>query len=306
MSEIVLHGKKYVSSKQAASACGYAQDYVGQLARGGVIEAERVGGHWYVSMESLEAYKQNADNFVPKLPDRSTAPSDPDTIVNFDGQDYISAARASKITGYNPDYIGQLARGGKVLSRQIGNRWYVERAGLVAHKNQKDSLLAAVQVESVGLQRPQDALGDTRVSKPTSEPYLKYFHEEADLMPELKKLALAEEKRDEIAVPATQTLSIRRVPSPVRAPQPAKSAVRRSATTSRRPRIALGTATKAVAALTVVIVVSYGLVTIKSESVYASAPSASNSMLAGAATALSTLGDMIERFVSSELRYSRE
>ena len=160
-----------MSSKRAAQSTGYAQDYIGQLARGGLIDAQRVGGLWY----------------KPVVPGPKQA-SDIDSIVSFDGKDYISASRAAKLTSYNQDYVGQLARGGKILSRQIGNRWYVEREGLLAHKSQKDSMLAAVQSEAVGLVLPK-ALETTRPTYQHDDPLLTYTSDNRDLMPVLEKKA---------------------------------------------------------------------------------------------------------------------
>ncbi len=150
--EINLGGTIYISSKRAAEITGYTQDYIGQLARGGQITAQRVSGLWYVVEEALKNYKSKADEFKP-TPPAYQPQQDLDTSVSFDGKDYVSAQRASDITGYHADYVGQLARSGKILSRQIGNRWYVDREGLVEHKKHNDSLLAAVQAESVGLLR---------------------------------------------------------------------------------------------------------------------------------------------------------
>ncbi len=53
MDELEIGGKKYISSKRASELTGYAKDYIGQLARGGKIDATRVGRAWYVDQESL-------------------------------------------------------------------------------------------------------------------------------------------------------------------------------------------------------------------------------------------------------------
>src|ERR1700690_1515912 len=182
---VSIEGKEYISSKRAADLSGYAQDYLGQLARSGQIDAQRIGGLWYVSIESLSAYKSKADTFKPEPP-KFDRQADPESFISFDGKDYISAARAAKITSYHQDYIGQLARSGKILSRQIGNRWYVEREALLSHKEEKDALLAALQSESVGITSPQtskiDHSDEHRIK--TSEPaFLTYTNETDDLMP---------------------------------------------------------------------------------------------------------------------------
>src|SRR3989344_9003329 len=147
-----IQGKAYISSKRASELSGYAQDYIGQLARKGLIDAQRVGGLWFVSQASLTEYKSNADRYTPQLPQKKEAP-DVSSLISFDGKDPVSASRAAKITVYHPDYVGQLARSGAIISRQVGNRWYVDRAALLAHKKEKDGLLGAVQAQSVGISR---------------------------------------------------------------------------------------------------------------------------------------------------------
>ncbi|MBM3261552.1 hypothetical protein FJY93_03980 [Candidatus Kaiserbacteria bacterium] len=176
----LIESDDFVSSKRASESTGYAQDYIGQLARGGLIEARRMGGLWHVSMKSLLEYKDKADEYKPKQPIHENHLPSADTFVNLDGKEYISANRASKITGYNQDYVGQLARAGKVLSKQVGSRWYVDKDNLLNHKKEKDSLLAAVQAESVGIPHKQ-ADADTR----SEEPLLKYSNDEGDLLPSL-------------------------------------------------------------------------------------------------------------------------
>lgn len=179
-SDINLGGTIYVTSKRAAEITGYTQDYVGQLARSGAIEAQRISGLWYIAEKSLRDHKENADTFRPEIPVVSEVKNDLETSISFDGRDFISAQRASVVAGYNQDYVGQLARAGKVDSRQIGNRWYIDRAALLEHKRTKDALLAAVQVESVGLQKIE--LKD----EPSDSPDLHFSYDEpVDAVPSL-------------------------------------------------------------------------------------------------------------------------
>jgi len=184
--QVVIEGKEYISSKRAAELSGYAQDYIGQLARGGLVDAQRIGGLWFVLMASLETYKAKAEMYKPQPPVH-TSTQDPDSLLTFDGKDYVSAARAAKLTGYHQDYVGQLARAGTVLSRQVGNRWYVEREGVLAHKKEKDALLAAVQAESVGLTRPPESFTEARnasqAASQEEEPLFTYTSDESDLVP---------------------------------------------------------------------------------------------------------------------------
>lgn len=55
--------------------------------------------------------------------------------VVLDGKKFISARKAAEITSYEQDYIGQLARMGKVLARQIGRAWFIEEQSLLAHRS---------------------------------------------------------------------------------------------------------------------------------------------------------------------------
>lgn len=56
MEELEIQGKKYISSKRASEITGYAKDYVGQLARGGKVPAQRVGRSWYVDEEEIRRH----------------------------------------------------------------------------------------------------------------------------------------------------------------------------------------------------------------------------------------------------------
>lgn len=353
--EIFLDGKTYLSSKRAAKETGYVQDYIGQLARKGLIDAQRIGGLWYIFPASLEAYKRNAEAFTPQPPTQQ-APQGADTIVSFDGKDYITAAKAAKMTGYNPDYVGQLARGGKILSRQVGNRWYVEREGLLAHKAEKDRLLAAVQAESAGLVRPQPVQPHTQQSsqghplgapapvhsstlspiQPTSIPtkpqipkaaeyvydesaQLRYIREEDALFPSLERTPSAvearkEEMRDESPQDSHQEaheIPIRVLRHDLAKMKPTSAYVPARKQEARRPSSkSLGRTVKAVAALTVVIVLSYGFVSVKSEGTYAAfvpkgASASYDTMAASVGVAIEKVGSIVESWVSEEVEYFR-
>lgn len=309
--DIFLGGKTYVSSKKAAKECGYAQDYVGQLARGGIIDAQRVGGLWYVSMDSLEAYKRNSDNFTPKPPVVSSQSRDLDTIVSFDGKDYVSSSRASKLTGYNPDYVGQLARSGKVLSRQIGNRWYVERDGLLSHKAQKDSLLASVQAEAVGLYRQQATV--SMPSEVSNDPHFTYVKEDKHLMPVLSRPEVKPVDLSPVQFETDRThIPIRVVPKPIQ--RTAVAGAQRAEAHIRKPMrvsgLSISKATKAVGVLTVVVVLSYGFTSIKSDSMYAlvseAAPASVGQITEGIHRSFEGIMDKLEALVAPAIEYSRD
>ncbi|MDB5238008.1 MAG: hypothetical protein JWM46_278 [Candidatus Kaiserbacteria bacterium] len=301
--ELFLEGKNYMSSKQAAVSTGYAQDYIGQLARGGLIDAQRVGGLWYVSLDSLNAYQKNAEQYKPMVPAPKQA-SDIDSIVSFDGKDYISASRAAKLTSYNQDYIGQLARGGKILSRQIGNRWYIEREGLLAHKSQKDSMLAAVQSEAVGLMLPKPA-----ESPMPSSPLFNYTADTRELMPKMdrKPDPVQDELREQYNIPIRVVRTAPRLTTMT--PQRPVAYVAPKAKTSD---ITISRAIGAGVALTFVIVLSYGFVTLKKQSTYTFNFTKSmnsvtkNALTASAGAAVGRMGDVLENMVAPEMTYVRK
>ena len=160
-------GKPYIPSKLASKETGYTQDYIGQLARGSQILARRVGGLWYINMESLAEHKKNSEAYVPEPPAQQADRSG--SIVSFDGKEFITSKRASEMMRYTQDYVGQLARAGKVGSRQVNGRWYVSKDDLRAHKEQKDALLAAVQSDALGVKKPEPV---TTMPAPATEPPL--------------------------------------------------------------------------------------------------------------------------------------
>ncbi|MBI5405841.1 hypothetical protein HY972_02295 [Candidatus Kaiserbacteria bacterium] len=57
MDEILIGEKKYVSSKRAAAATGYAKDYIGQLCREGRVPARLVGRSWYVLESAIHDHR---------------------------------------------------------------------------------------------------------------------------------------------------------------------------------------------------------------------------------------------------------
>lgn len=202
--EVVLDGISYISSKRAAEIFGYTQDYIGQLARLGKITARRVGGLWYVVEESLRSHKHSADLYAPFPPQPQSNQSSSNTrsVVDLDGKSYLSAAQAAKVTKYHADYVTQLARAGKIPSKQVGTRWYVDIHSLRAHKTEKDRLLGAVQAEAVGIRKdPLNAVPREEAPREAfEEPYFNYAHDAAPLFPIFKSAVIPTEMTE---VPST-------------------------------------------------------------------------------------------------------
>lgn len=64
--------------------------------------------------------------------------------LSFDGKVFISVNRASELTGYTQDYLGQLCRGGRVPSKMIGRTWYIDHDAVMAHKQNPKSRKAKI------------------------------------------------------------------------------------------------------------------------------------------------------------------
>lgn len=57
-----------------------------------------------------------------------------DDRIELEGKMYISSADAARDMKYTKDYIGQLARAGKIDAKLIGRSWYVAEESLKEHK----------------------------------------------------------------------------------------------------------------------------------------------------------------------------
>jgi len=149
MVSIIRDGEKYLSSKSAAEKFSYAQDYIGELCREKRAVCTKVGRSWYIrekdiekrsgiSEEEGENIKQSTD--VVQIPITRDGDSD---IVAEEGGDFIwvkdkqytSSNRASRITGYSRDYIGQLIRSNRIPAHKVGSTWYIDSGALRRHKD---------------------------------------------------------------------------------------------------------------------------------------------------------------------------
>ncbi|QSH39023.1 hypothetical protein JXR01_01780 [Candidatus Kaiserbacteria bacterium] len=65
-------GTEYIATSRAAAVTGYAQDYIGQLARSGELEARKVGRRWFVGKDSLIAHKKHNDGLLAEVQAQSS------------------------------------------------------------------------------------------------------------------------------------------------------------------------------------------------------------------------------------------
>jgi hypothetical protein len=54
--------------------------------------------------------------------------------LTLDDKKYLSSKRAAQITGYAKDYVGQLAREGRVEARLVGRNWYILESSILEHR----------------------------------------------------------------------------------------------------------------------------------------------------------------------------
>jgi len=54
--------------------------------------------------------------------------------LTLNGKTYLATKRAAEITGYTTDYVGQLARQGKIDAQLVGRNWYISEESITKHK----------------------------------------------------------------------------------------------------------------------------------------------------------------------------
>ena len=115
----------------------------------------------------------------------------------FKGENFISSNRASQLTGYTKDYVGQLCRNEKVEARLVGRNWYVKKSSILEHKDKgreikqtgKDNVIEYAH-------EPLNYIGDQKISKNNflSNTRLSYRADESALMPSLNKKVVSDKQ----------------------------------------------------------------------------------------------------------------
>lgn len=99
--------EEYISLSEAAKLTGYTPEYLNLLCRKGKFKAEKIGRNWYTKTEWINLFL---------------------SPVNGEGNDEIlmPLSEASKFTGYTPEYLNSLSRGGKLKAKKIGRNWHTK------------------------------------------------------------------------------------------------------------------------------------------------------------------------------------
>lgn len=136
--------------------------------------------------------------------------------LDIKGKKYISSKRAAEITGYAKDYIGQLARSGKIVAVRFGRAWYVEEKALSAHVRSEGKQEVAI-IESP---LSSSKMGYTPVLSPhLYKPYnfprtwgeVRYMEDDADLYPQISKAQTnqtVEKPREAVPISISPTATI--------------------------------------------------------------------------------------------------
>ena len=66
----------------------------------------------------------------------------------IENRKFISSKRASEITGYAQDYVGQLSRMGKISARRVGRAWYVDEEDIRTHRTNERAISGLIEANT--------------------------------------------------------------------------------------------------------------------------------------------------------------
>jgi len=107
---------------------------------------------------------------------------------------YISSKRASEITGYAKDYIGQLCREGRVSATLVGRSWYVLESAIRDHRfgteEQKSVSTVAQKVAPTARYTPEP---NPNVLVEMQSAWQDWFKQREEVAPEIDEAEVAAE-----------------------------------------------------------------------------------------------------------------
>lgn len=97
---------------------------------------------------------------------------------------YISSKRASRVSGYAQDYVGQLVRMGKLSATKVGKSWFVEEAGLMRLINQSNRLESpSRELANLEVERMRACTVKAGISYPATWSAVSYIDDNSPLLP---------------------------------------------------------------------------------------------------------------------------
>lgn len=105
--------KKYILLSDAAKGTTYSAEYLGILARRGLLSARKFGRNWHTTKEAVVEYQNKQQrNYMQRLGD-----SQPDR------QKFVTLAEAAIDAPYSQEYLSMLARRGLLPAKKFGKTW---------------------------------------------------------------------------------------------------------------------------------------------------------------------------------------
>lgn len=121
--------------------------------------------------------------------------------IEVKGVEFLKAAKAAKSFGYTSDYLGQLARAGKIEAKLVGRSWYVNVASLQEHKkgryrssHAKTEKTFRQEVNNLRIKR--DNKEKSHFSDEAAHTATCYERDDSSLLPEVRRVQ-GTEKLDE-------------------------------------------------------------------------------------------------------------
>jgi len=127
---------KYLSITYAAKYSAYNSDYLTQLCRKNTLNCRQVSKVWFVELDSLSRYLQsnkkstnnlmgysNLDNTIVEIYEEMTG----EPVFVIGTKPYITSEQLAKMSGYNKDYLTQLARKNEIKAVKLGKVWFFEK-----------------------------------------------------------------------------------------------------------------------------------------------------------------------------------
>lgn len=113
--------------------------------------------------------------------------------ISVNGEKYVKASSIARELGYTSDYVGQLARAGKIDAKLVGRSWFVSERSIREHK--QDRYRSTAQKSRESLQKALAAQKEATPFEPTlrgesnfyrkAVPVAQYELDEHDLVPPL-------------------------------------------------------------------------------------------------------------------------
>ena len=146
--------QSFLSVSDAAKSSGYNPDYLTQLCRKNELDCKQISKVWFISFDDLQNFLQKNKKkfkFEPKSNDFVYISKSLSTNLDsfyINGDEFLDTERASELSGYNRDYITQLARKGEIIARKLGKVWFVRKKDFEQKEKSNQKTIISVNRDS--------------------------------------------------------------------------------------------------------------------------------------------------------------